>query len=398
MSRNINSRYGGFSRGRSYSGRPRRRANVSSIDSSKYINKAADLPEQIEEPIKHRFTDFSLNGQIVERVKVKGFVTPTPIQDKAIPLVMGNKDVIGIADTGTGKTAAFLLPLIHKMLKDRSQRALIVVPTRELAVQIEEELREFSSGMKIFSALCICGAGFGNQLRSLSRNPQFIIGTPGRLMDHVNRRSLRLQDVANLVLDEADRMVDMGFINDIKKLISFLPNERQSLFFSATITPEVRSLINNFTKNPESVSVKKRETSRNVDQDIVRFVDQFQKMTLLHDILNQEDAKKVLIFGRTKHGVERLSNSLIDRGFSSISIHGNKTQTQRQKAITAFKSGKADILVATDVAARGLDIPGVSMVINFDAPENYSDYVHRIGRTGRADQKGKALTFVGLGA
>ena len=399
MSRNIKSRHGGFSRGRSYSRRPRRgRSSASAVHSSKYINKAIDLEEQVEEPIKHSFADFSLDVRIVEQIKARNYVTPTPIQDKAIPLIMGNKDVIGIADTGTGKTAAFLLPLIHKMLKDRTQRAIIIVPTRELAAQIEEELRAFTPGMKIYSALCIGGAGFNNQLRALKRNPQFVIGTPGRLMDHLSRRTLRLNDVNNLVLDEADRMVDMGFIDDIRKLISYLPRERQSLFFSATIPVEVRGLINNFTHNPETVSVKNRETSQNVEQDIVRFVDQFQKMTLLHDILNQDDAKKVLIFGRTKHGVERLSNSLNDRGFNALSIHGNKTQAQRRRSLADFKAGKAQILVATDVAARGLDIPGVSIVINYDAPENYLDYIHRIGRTGRANTKGKALTFVGLGA
>lgn len=394
MYNNVRSRRGGF--GRRRQGRSRR--GGSTIQSDRFINKSSDVADVAPEPIEHRFSDFSLNQQIVERVSARGYVTPTPIQDKAIPLIMGGSDVIGIAETGTGKTAAFLLPLMHKFLRDRSQKALIVVPTRELGVQIEEELREFSRGMNFSSALCIGGAGFGAQLQALRRNPQFIIGTPGRLLDHLRQRSLRLFNVNNLILDEADRMVEMGFIDDVRKIISELPKQRQSLFFSATITPEVGRLFGDFSINPQTVSVKKRETSANVDQDVVRYTDTFHKMSLLHNLLTQDDFTKTLIFGRTKHGVEKLTNTLNERGFSAVSIHGNKTQAQRQRALNEFKQNKIQILVATDVAARGLDIPNVSHVINFDAPENYSDYVHRIGRTGRADKKGKALTFVGIGA
>ena len=363
-----------------------------------YVNKSVDVPDQAQEPITHRFEDFVLSPIVLERVVARGYVTPTPIQDKAIPIVMTGRDVIGIADTGTGKTAAFLLPLLDKMLKDRLQKALIVVPTRELAVQIDDELKAFSRGMNIHSALCLGGSGYGTQLNALRRNPQFVIGTPGRLKDHVGQRSLRLHDFNNLVLDEADRMVDMGFINDVRELISKLPQVRQSLFFSATISPEVRALIQSFTTNPETISVKKRETSQNVDQDIVRFTDTFHKMTLLHNILLQEDAKKVLIFGRTKHGVQKLNDALMERGFGTASIHGNKSQSQRQRALKDFKENRVEILVATDVAARCLDIPDVSHVINFDTPENYADYIHRIGRTGRINKAGKALTFVGIGA
>ncbi len=393
MYNNVRSRRGGFGH---RSRRPRR--GGSSIHSDRFINKAVDVVETAPEPIQHRFSDFSLDNRIVERINSRGYITPTPIQDKAIPLVMGGQDVIGIAETGTGKTAAFLLPLMHKFLKDHNQKALIIVPTRELAVQIEEELRSFSQGMNLYSALCIGGSGFGAQLQALRRNPQFIIGTPGRLLDHLRQRSLRLFNVNNLVLDEADRMVEMGFIDDVRQLIRELPQKRQSLFFSATITPEVGRLFGDFAQNPQTVSVKKRETSANVDQDVIRYTDNFHKMTLLHNLLVQDDFTKTLIFGRTKHGVEKLTKTLVERGFAAASIHGNKTQAQRQRALNDFKQNKVQILVATDVAARGLDIPNVSHVINFDAPEHYADYVHRIGRTGRADKKGKALTFVGLGA
>ncbi|QQG50281.1 MAG: DEAD/DEAH box helicase [Candidatus Berkelbacteria bacterium] len=361
-----------------------------------YINKAVDVPDQVNEPIVHRFEDFQLAERIVERVKARGFTTPTPIQDKTIPLICSGRDVIGVAATGTGKTAAFLLPLINKFLKDPTQKSLIIVPTRELAVQINEELRIFTEGMRIFSALCVGGQGYGNQLRALRNQPQFIIGTPGRLKDHFQSRAMRLDNVANLVLDEADRMVEMGFIKDVRTLIAALPKARQSLFFSATITSEVQRLIQEFTNNPESVSVKKRETSQNVDQDIIHFTDPLHRMTLLHDLLTKEECTKVLVFGRTKHGVEKLSQALVERGFSAVSIHGNKNQAQRQRALDEFKGNKFQVLVATDVAARGLDIPDVSHVINFDAPESYSDYIHRIGRTGRADKTGKAFTFVGL--
>ena len=389
---NFRSRNRGFGGGRSFARRTPRPAN--GINTNLFVNKAVEIPDQVSEPITHQFSDFSLNSQIVESVAKRGYLTPTIIQDKSIPLIMGGHDVIGIADTGTGKTAAFLLPLMHKFLKDRSQKALIIVPTHELAVQIEEDLRVFARGMNMFSALCVGGSGYGGQLNALRRNPQFVIGTPGRLKDHVGRRSLRLHDFNNLVLDEADRMVEMGFISDVRELISHLPTERQSLFFSATITPEVRSLISQFTRNPESVSVKSRETSQNVDQNIVHYTDQFHKMSILEQLLAQEDFKKVLIFGRTKHGVEKLNQSLAERGFSAVSIHGNKTHSQRQRSLDEFKNGRTQIMVATDVAARGLDIPNVSHVINFELPESYSDYVHRIGRTGRANQQGKALTFV----
>lgn len=377
-----NSRRGSFSRG------------GSSSNIAQYVNKAVDVPTQETFVAKHRFSDFSLNHVIQEQISRHSYVTPTPIQDKAIPEIMAGRDVIGMADTGTGKTAAFLLPLLNKVSLDRRQKVLIIAPTRELAVQIDDELKLFSQGLQIFSALCIGGVGLGNQLRSLSRRPNFIIGTPGRLKDHFNRHSLRLNDVTNLVVDEADHAVEMGFIKDVRFLISQLPQERQSLFFSATIAGEVKGLIASFTNNPLTISVKNRDTSLNVDQDVIRYTDPFHRMTLLHQLLVQEEFKKVLIFGRTKHGVEKLHLALVDRGITSVSIHGNKNQAQRQRSLNEFKQSHTQVMVATDVAARGLDIPDVTHVINFEPPESYTDYVHRIGRTGRADKKGIALTFV----
>ena len=400
MYNNIKTRHRGMSRGSSTSRRSGRggfgggRKNSAGVNPTVYVNKAAELTEEAPYQAAHRFSDFGLNQLLLERLAARGYQTPTPIQDEAIPVALTGRDVIGIAETGTGKTAAFLLPLLNKVCQNPRERVLIIAPTRELAVQIDDELRLFSAGLPIRSAICIGGMGFGAQLKALARSPQFIIGTPGRLKDHLRQRTLRLNDVANLVLDEADRMVEMGFIEDIRSLISELPTERQSLFFSATVMPEVRGLIDSFMRSPATISVKKRDTAANVDQDVIHYAGAFQKLTLLCDLLAKEEFSRVLIFGRTKRGVEKLSESLAERGFKSISIHGNKNQSQRQRALQDFKDGRVHILVATDVAARGLDIPDVSHVINFDTPENYADYIHRIGRTGRANKKGHALTFV----
>lgn len=390
---NVKTRHRGFSGGRNSGSSRRRPTRNSSVNPQLFVNKAVEVVEEKYQS-EHRFSDFALHPQLASAVMNRGYVTPTPIQDKTIPMLLHGKDVIGIANTGTGKTAAFLLPMINKLFSNRNEKLLIIAPTRELAVQIDEEFKAFSTGMRMYSALCIGQMGMNNQIRALSRKPQVVIGTPGRLQDHVNRRTLRLNDVTNLVVDEADRLVDMGFIETTRKLISQLPTERQSLFFSATISSAVERLIGQFTKNAQTISVKNRDTSINVDQDVVRFTDQFHRMTLLHELLIREEFKKVLIFGRTKHGVEKLHVELSDRGFKSVSIHGNKNQNQRQKALQEFKDNQTQIMVATDVAARGLDIPDVTHVINFDAPEQHADYIHRIGRTGRADKKGIALTFV----
>jgi superfamily II DNA/RNA helicase len=317
------------------------------------------------------------------------------IQDRAIPEILQGKDLIGIANTGTGKTASFLIPLIQKIIKDRNEKVLIVLPTRELALQIVDELNAFARSLNINSALCIGGSSMSRQIYALKRNPNFVIGTPGRLKDLINRNLLRVPGFTNVVLDEVDRMLDMGFVHDIKHLISLLPAKRQSLFFSATVSREVDNLIMGFVKNPVKISVKSGETADNIEQDIVRVKDKTKKIETLHDLLIKEEFKKVLIFGRTKRGVEHLSRSLHERGFKVGSIHGNKSQSQREKVLSLFKANHLQTLVATDVAARGLDIVDITHVINYDPPATYDDYVHRIGRTGRANKIGKALTFIG---
>lgn len=363
------------------------------IDINKFVNKATIGASVVEYVAVNSFVDFKIAESLKKNIIDKGYTIPTQIQDQTILPILEGRDVIGIANTGTGKTAAFLIPLINKAISNTQEKVLIVTPTRELAFQINEELIAFSRGMNISSALCIGGSGMFRQVDRLRRNPQFVIGTPGRLKDHIQRKSLNLQNFRNVVLDEVDRMVDIGFINDIKFMVSLLPSPRQSLFFSATVDAQTRMILGAFVKDPITVSVKTAETAENIDQDIVR-VKPGQKVDQLHDLLATEGYDKVMIFGRTKYGIEKLTKSLVDRGFRATAIHGNKSQGQRQKAITDFKNGSVQLLLATDVASRGLDIENVSHVINYDVPATYEDYVHRIGRTGRAGKVGTAVTFV----
>lgn len=364
------------------------------IDISRFILKSSNPATEKAVEIKNSFDNFDLCKQLRESLKKRNYVIPTPIQDQAINHILEGKDIVGVANTGTGKTAAFLLPLINKVFKDKSQKVLIIAPTRELALQIENELRLFSWGMKLFFAVCVGGLPIHNQIKNLKRDPNFVIGTPGRLKDLNNRNLLKFESFNNVVLDEVDRMLDMGFIDDIRDFLNKLPKERQSLFFSATVPPKIRNLVANFSNNPITIEVTVRETAGNVEQDVVRVSNKAQKFSRLQDLLNQDDFNKVLIFSKTKHEVEKLAVSLIREGFKAESIHGDKRQGQRQRALSLFKNNHIDILVATDVAARGLDIQDITHVINYTVPQTYDDYIHRIGRTGRGSSNGKALTFV----
>jgi len=363
-------------------------------DYSRYISAGNPTGICEEYFAKHTFNDFNITDLLKQNIKNNGYVTPTPIQDQAIPLAILGKDIIGIADTGTGKTAAFTIPLINKMLADPNQKALIIAPTRELASQIDTEIYKFTKDMRLLSVQIIGGAHMGKQINILNRNPRFVVGTPGRLIDLIRRKKINLSDFSNIVLDEVDRMVDMGFIDDIRAILSELPEKRQSLFFSATVPLKVSTLIKSFLKEPITVSVKTADTSKNVKQDIVKIGVGQKKIEILHELLIKEEFKKVLIFGKTKKSVDLLAVELETRGFKTTSIHGDKPQSKREKALRLFKKDTLNILVATDVAARGLDISGVTHVINYDLPENYEDYIHRIGRTGRANNLGCALTFV----
>ncbi|MFA6594359.1 MAG: DEAD/DEAH box helicase [Candidatus Buchananbacteria bacterium] len=389
---------GGPSHG-SISGRPvSRRSNNrfrdQNINPALFVSKAEPIIKAKPYQPKNAFADFAIDENLKSNIKAKGYVTPTPIQDEAIPAVLEGLDVVGIANTGTGKTAAFLLPLLHKVILNPKENILIIVPTRELAGQINQELIDFRGRLRIFSVCCVGGTAIGRQISDLRRQHNFVIGTPGRLKDLIERRLINPARFATIVLDEADRMLDMGFVNDMRFVMGLMPSSRQTLFFSATVNREVDKLIGEFLTRPVTISVKTGNTSQNVEQDVIRVRHDGEKLPILQEILAKPEFSKVLIFGRTKFGVEKLSIALARSGFKADAIHGNKNQNKRQLALKSFKENKTQILVATDVAARGLDIPNVSHVINFDVPATYDDYVHRIGRTGRADQTGKALTFI----
>ncbi|TSD02240.1 MAG: putative DEAD/DEAH box helicase domain protein [Parcubacteria group bacterium Athens0714_25] len=380
------------SRGNSQSGRRRFAGNK--IDISRFINKAEKVgTEEVFKP-RYSFTELEISDVLKRSIIGRGYKTPTPIQDKAIPVVLSGRDVIGLANTGTGKTAAFLIPMIDKILKNPEEKVLIVVPTRELAIQIKEEFSLFAKGMNIHSVVVVGGASIQRQIMELRSRHNVVIGTPGRLKDLIDRKVLNLSRVGNVVLDEADRMLDMGFINDVKLLLSLVAKKRQIMLFSATFSAEIEKLVKQFLVNPERISIVTRETSKQIDQNIVRVAGGEDKVEVLCEMLVQTHFEKVLVFTRTKHGADKLCSKLYQKGLKSEAIHGNKPQNRRQRALKMFKDSMINILVATDVAARGLDIPNVSHVINFDVPATYEDYVHRIGRTGRADQKGIALTFV----
>ncbi|MDP3998300.1 MAG: DEAD/DEAH box helicase [bacterium] len=376
-------------------GVPKRRSGFAKkISIDRFINKNV-VAQKIEVFVPvHQFQDFNINQRLKTNILAKGFKTPTLIQDKIIDYVLEGLDVVGIANTGTGKTGAFLIPLIQKVFLNPEEKVLIVVPTRELAVQINQEFKGFSKGINAYSVCCVGGASIGRQISELKNyRCHFIIGTPGRLKDLIQRRVINLSEFSTIVLDEADRMLDMGFIEDVRYIMSLMSKKRQALCFSATLPREIAVLVDEFLNNPVTVFAKTGETPENIYQDIIR-VSGSEKIGALCNLLAKDEFRKVLIFGRTKYGVERLSKNLIRYGFKADSIHGDKNYASRLRSLESFKADGINILVATDVAARGLDIPDVSHVINYDVPSTYDDYVHRIGRTGRMDKKGVALTFV----
>lgn len=363
------------------------------IDPAKYIAKA-EAGEAVSVYVPDsKLTDFNLAKILQKNILRKNYIHPTKIQDQSIPHILEGRDLLGLACTGSGKTAAFLIPMINKAINDRVQKCLIVVPTRELAEQIRQELLQLSEGSQVRSVLVIGGKSIRNQVHALKKQPQFVIGTPGRLMDLCNRRSLRLDDFNNVILDEVDRMLDMGFIKDIEFLILRLMREKQSLFFSATMTDKAEKIARDLLRDPVKVQVEKQSPLKNVEQNIVR-VNSQNKLELLQNLLNKEEFEKVLVFSRTKHGADRMARKLKDKGFQIDSIHGDKSQARRARSIDSFKSGKIKILVATDVASRGLDINDITHVINYDEPSDFDIYIHRIGRTGRVGKPGNALTFV----
>jgi superfamily II DNA/RNA helicase len=390
--RNNYQRNGSFNRSRSNF-----KKNEKKLDPMLFIKKADVSIAEDKFISEVKFSDYNISDRLKRNILDHGYTDPTEIQSKAIPEILNGNDIIGIANTGTGKTAAFLITLINKAEIDKNQRTLIVVPTRELAKQIDDEFRLFSKGTNLKCVSATGGLSIRSQIYALRHRPHFVIGTPGRLKDLIQQKELNLSMFQNIVLDEVDRMVDIGFINDIKFIVSQLPIKRQSLFFSATVDSKTKEILRNFVKNPVTVSAKLQETAENIEQDIIKVSKYESKIDVLHNLISQPGFDKVIIFGKTKWGMEKLTKLLIERGFRASAIHGNKSQNQRQRALQEFKDGKIQVLIATDVASRGLDIEDVTHVINYDPPTDYQDYIHRIGRTGRAGKSGIALTFVEQG-
>lgn len=364
------------------------------IDYSRFIQKAVHVEEK-PYIAKHTFLDFPFEEKLHHNISKKGYINPRPIQDQAIPSVLAGKDVFGMANTGTGKTAAFLLPLINKVMKDKTKKVLVLAPTRELAIQIEDELRSLATGSGLYGVCVVGGMPIGKQINEIKHGVQFVIGTPGRVTDLIKRKVLDLTSYKYVVLDEADRMLDMGFRDDMVFIISKTSGDRQTLFFSATLSPEIKRLTNQFLKDPVFISVVSGETAKNIDQNVIRVNKKEEKLDKLHEVLKSAGVEKTLIFREMKHSVDTLTKELHQLGFKVGCIHGDKRSRERIRTLELFKKDQITILIATDVAARGLDIPDVTHVINYDVPQTYDTYVHRIGRTGRSGKKGTALTFVG---
>lgn len=344
------------------------------------------------------FKNLGLHTVLLSRCESLGYVMPTPIQEQAIPLVLDGEDLIACAETGTGKTAAFLLPILQNLIETKSKgtAVLILAPTRELANQIEQGCRDLAP-KNIKCAILIGGAGYRNQENALRRNPDIIVATPGRLVDFMERGEINFSKLHTLVLDEADRMLDMGFLPAIKRIVKTLPVDRQTLFFSATMSAEIEKIAYSMMLEPEFIEVSKRGKVTDLVEQTVYPVAAASKTVLLLDLLEREKFERVLVFTRTKRGADKIAHLLEKRSHKSNRIHGDRSQSQREAALRSFKNGSTRVLVATDVAARGIDIDSVSHVINYDIPEAPEDYVHRIGRTGRAGNKGRAITLVTAG-
>jgi len=343
------------------------------------------------------FSTLGLGPKILEAVRESGYNTPTPIQAAAIPHVLGGHDLIGIAQTGTGKTAAFTLPLLERisgMPSSRNPRVLIVAPTRELAAQIDETVRDLSKHLRLRRVTIFGGVGETPQIDALRRGADIVVATPGRLIDLMGAGHISLRDVKHLVLDEADRMLDMGFLPQIRRIVNAVPKDRQTLLFSATLSSDIEKVTKEFLRNPQTVEIGRRSNPADTVEQFLYPVPKSRKIDLLLSLLRDESLDTVLIFSRTKHGADKIARKLKQAGIDSATLHSNRSQSQRTTALAAFKSGRCRVLVATDIAARGIDVEAISHVINFDFPMHAEDYVHRIGRTGRAQAEGDAISFV----
>lgn len=347
------------------------------------------------------FTNLGLSAKLNRAVSDKGYSAPTPIQSQAIPLILQGRDIMGGSQTGSGKTAGFTLPVLQRLMdggipgkKRRPIRALVLAPTRELAAQVAESVVDYGRYLPLRSTAIYGGVSINPQKQKLIRGVDLLVATPGRLLDHVNQRSVDLSSVEMLVLDEADRMLDMGFIHDIRRVLALLPANKQTLLFSATFSDEIKQLANDLLKSPALVEATQHNTTAPTVTQVVHPVDKPRKRELLSYLIGSNNWKQVLVFSRTKHGADRLAKQLVQSGIRAAAIHGDKSQGARTRALADFKNGKVSVLVATDIAARGLDINHLPHVINFDLPHKPDDYVHRIGRTGRAGKSGEAISLV----
>lgn len=340
------------------------------------------------------FTTLGLSAKVLEGVRAAGYSVPTPIQLRAIPLLIEGRDLIGSAQTGTGKTAAFALPMISRLSQRGKLRALVLEPTRELAAQVETAIRDYARFTDLRTVVLFGGTGYGRQDRALRQGVDILVATPGRLLDQIHRKMVRLNDIEMLVLDEADRMLDMGFLPDVRKIIERCPRHRQTMLFSATIPPEIEQLCRWALRNPQTIEIGLRRSPAETVTHALYPVDVGQKQELLEELLRRTDYDQVLIFCRTKDGADRVARRLQQQGHSVAVLHSNRTQREREQALNGFRNGRYEVMVATDIAARGIDVEQISHVINFDVPHHPEDYVHRIGRTGRAQTVGDAFTIM----
>jgi ATP-dependent RNA helicase RhlE len=346
------------------------------------------------------FSDLGLSAELMRAVSDQGYTAPTPVQAKTIPIVLQGRDLLAAAQTGTGKTGGFALPILHRLSESmiartpKRVRALVLTPTRELAAQVEASFKGYGRHLRLNSTAVYGGVSIGAQIQALKRGVEILVATPGRLLDHVQQRTVDLSRVEIVVLDEADRMLDMGFIHDIRRILGLLPKPRQSLLFSATFSNEIRTLANTLLSNPAVIEIERRRDTADLIKQRVHPVAVGRKRELLAHLVTKGDWQQVLVFTKTKHGANRLAEQLEKQGINSATIHANKSQSQRTRALAEFKRGDVRVLVATDIAARGLDIEALPHVVNFDLPNAPEDYVHRIGRTGRAGMTGEAISFV----
>ena len=373
----------------------RNRRKKSTLDPQLLIKKA--VISEVKDYVSDRdYNSMPIHQELKDALAIKGYIKPTEIQDRTLEALLDKKDVLGIAQTGTGKTGAFLIPIINQLIENNSNPfALVVVPTRELAIQVQQEFKSMTKGLKLFSACFIGGTNINKDLQILRRDSHLVIGTPGRILDLVNRKALDLGKLNTLILDEFDRMLDMGFVHDVKKILYGMQNRKHTLLFSATLNDKQNKLIKEILNRPVTVKISNgTSTGDNINQDIIKISSEDDKFGILLEMLNRTNFKKILVFEETKHRVNRLCAKLNKAGIKSDQIQGNKSQNARQKALGRFKKGEVKVLVATDVAARGIDISDITHVINYQVPESFDSYIHRIGRTGRAGKTGEAYTFV----